>query len=239
MKRIDRFALLLAMALLLGVTSCKKEPPVVDEPDPVEGCTDPNAMNYDADAEVSDGSCEYADVFVPMRAGNSWHLEDDVFLVFTNALVTVDFVQQGDTLVGETTYMKQRETINVDGFGTMQDGLYGYRQVNTGQVYRIDLTDTAATEKLFMDYPLELGHTWKDDEANPATESMVVSTSLLSVPAGNFTNVVGIQATELQSGQPSTLYFAKDVGLARVDIDMEFQTYQINIQAELTAYTLP
>ena len=37
------------MALFLGLSSCSKE----------EGCTYPNACNYDADAIVDDGSCDY------------------------------------------------------------------------------------------------------------------------------------------------------------------------------------
>ena len=31
----------------------------VTEPEPIEGCTDPEANNYDEDAEEDDGSCEY------------------------------------------------------------------------------------------------------------------------------------------------------------------------------------
>ena len=31
----------------------------VDEPDPVEGCTDSTATNYDSNADTDDGSCEF------------------------------------------------------------------------------------------------------------------------------------------------------------------------------------
>lgn len=47
MKRLTPF---LFMAFFLGLTSCNKE----------EGCTYPNACNYNADALVDDGSCDYA-----------------------------------------------------------------------------------------------------------------------------------------------------------------------------------
>ena len=44
-------ALILAGLIVfsLGITSCKKK----------EGCTDPNSLNYDQDAEKDDGSCKY------------------------------------------------------------------------------------------------------------------------------------------------------------------------------------
>ena len=38
-----------AVALSTSFTACKKK----------EGCTDPAATNYDADAKKDDGSCEY------------------------------------------------------------------------------------------------------------------------------------------------------------------------------------
>jgi hypothetical protein len=41
--------LILPLLLVLLVSSCKKE----------EGCTDPTAINYNADAEKDDGSCAY------------------------------------------------------------------------------------------------------------------------------------------------------------------------------------
>ena len=41
--------LILPLLLVLLVSSCKKE----------EGCTDPTAINYNADAEKDDGSCTY------------------------------------------------------------------------------------------------------------------------------------------------------------------------------------
>lgn len=42
--------MLLAAALMVTVSSCK----------PKEGCTDPNALNYDVEAEEDNGTCDYA-----------------------------------------------------------------------------------------------------------------------------------------------------------------------------------
>lgn len=237
MKISRNFPAFLLLALLL-VTACKPEPDPIDEPDPVYGCMDPDAINYNPDAEMADGTCEYADTYVPMKSGNSWHLEDTVNVIIATVPVSVDFVQSNDTVVGEHTYLKQRETITADGFGTVQDALYGYRWVHTGHVFRIDLLDSTATEKLFMGYPLELGTTWQDDKTDPTLDVMVISTSLMTVPAGSFINVVGITMTDIASQQGTTLYFAKDVGLIRADVDFEMQGYTVNIKAELTSYTL-
>ena len=32
---------------------------IIEEPEPILGCTDPDALNYNPDAEIDDGSCEY------------------------------------------------------------------------------------------------------------------------------------------------------------------------------------
>ena len=43
--------LLIIATIILGTSACKK--------DKIEGCMDPNALNYNPDAEVDDGSCVY------------------------------------------------------------------------------------------------------------------------------------------------------------------------------------
>ena len=49
MKKI--LTMILGLTLIFGVTSCHKEK---------FGCTDPQSLNYDADATTDDGSCQYA-----------------------------------------------------------------------------------------------------------------------------------------------------------------------------------
>ena len=67
----------LFIALLVGVWSCEDE-----KSEPVNGCIDPDATNYNSDATIDDGSCEY-----------------DLALVSGN--VTDVFFTQGE----ETAYM--------------------------------------------------------------------------------------------------------------------------------------
>ena len=45
------YSIFFVLGMLVLFTDCK---------DPVEGCTDANAENYDADADESDGTCVYA-----------------------------------------------------------------------------------------------------------------------------------------------------------------------------------
>ncbi|NRA10810.1 MAG: hypothetical protein HRT57_02505 [Crocinitomicaceae bacterium] len=44
--------LALALALAVCLSSCSKN-------DPVLGCTDSNALNYDSAADIDDGSCTF------------------------------------------------------------------------------------------------------------------------------------------------------------------------------------
>lgn len=53
MKNPIKLLLLLATAITLTFTSCKKEP------EPIKGCTDKDSKNYNAEATVSDGSCRF------------------------------------------------------------------------------------------------------------------------------------------------------------------------------------
>ena len=59
MKRI----LYILLTISIVFSACKKEDPEVVAPTVVNGCTDPNALNYDALANTDDGSCNYPPSF--------------------------------------------------------------------------------------------------------------------------------------------------------------------------------
>ena len=50
------YSTLLCIGFTLFV-GCEKELP--QEPEPIHGCTDPIATNYNQSAEIDDGSCQY------------------------------------------------------------------------------------------------------------------------------------------------------------------------------------
>ena len=60
MKTKMKTALFLSMlTIAIGFTACTKDSP---KPDPISGCTDSTATNFNAQATIDDGSCTYAAV---------------------------------------------------------------------------------------------------------------------------------------------------------------------------------
>jgi hypothetical protein len=53
-RKSGLFALTLIAILTVGINSCTKE-----KEEPKKGCKDPASLNYDATAEVDDGTCKY------------------------------------------------------------------------------------------------------------------------------------------------------------------------------------
>lgn len=250
-----KYLFFLAAALLIGLSSCKKKEGCTDpnasnyDPEakvndgscifPVEGCTDPEAINYNPDAEVDDGNCEYATNYTPMSAGNYWTLEDQITVLGQSTDILIEVVQYKDTTFDNLDWVLQSETVT---FGTLgsQSNTYAYRRENTGKVYRRELeqVDSLGVEQMYMDYPLELGHQWYDTPAEDNLLCQVILTSILQVPAGSF-NAVGISYTDLDTSVPSTFYFAEEVGPAQIEIEFEAPFVgTISIQAELTDYNV-
>ena len=56
--------LLLLMSFIAILTSCSTDDDSQPIPDPIQGCTDPQAVNYNSDAEENDNSCLYSIVGV-------------------------------------------------------------------------------------------------------------------------------------------------------------------------------
>jgi hypothetical protein len=75
----------LVLFLAVGLFSCKKEP----------GCTDPNAVNYEASAEENDGSCTFEGEIV------LWYGEDASEFLVNDGATTLTFYVN-DEIVGST-----------------------------------------------------------------------------------------------------------------------------------------
>jgi hypothetical protein len=96
MKKLPFFLLMFTLVGGMAVTGCKKK----------EGCTDPTSLNYDPEAEVDDGSCQYADPNATTYTDNG------------DGTITVDDKGQG---TGTMTWSNTKEYI-LDGFVFVNSG---------------------------------------------------------------------------------------------------------------------
>lgn len=100
MKHHRIISTLLAGALMAGVASCKKDKEV-------EGCTDPNAVNYDPSATLDNGTCDYPGEEITI-SGNitesqNWEAKNTYKLsgfVYIKSGVTVN-IEEGTIIKGE------------------------------------------------------------------------------------------------------------------------------------------
>jgi hypothetical protein len=226
-----RILVLLVVTLSLSYTGCKKKE------DPILGCMDANSINYDVNANEDDGTCEYADKYMPMAIGNYWHLSDSISIPFVGGVqVDAEFNMYADTTVNGIKYFLMHEVITGGVLGELSNLTYLYRQTRTGEVYRMERGDSV--EGVFLEYPLDLGVSWYDNEAQDSYFFEVFSMSIITVPADQFNNCVGIHATDLAAGTMQDLFFGKDGGLIRVDIEYDLLGTPISAQLELVDYHL-
>lgn len=86
MKKLNSLLFLALTAVLLSLTSCKKE----------EGCTDPNATSYNPEAEVDNGTCTYEGEVV------FWYGENTSIGLDNFGSSSLTFLVDGD-IVGSTS----------------------------------------------------------------------------------------------------------------------------------------
>lgn len=235
--KLPRLPFFFAFCLTLAFVSCKKDEIIQPMPTPIiKGCTDANALNWDPIANEDNGTCEYPNSYIPTTPGNNWKLSDEISVIFQTVQVDLDFTMIKDTFFNRKLWTIQEEAVVAAGFGGRTDR-YGYHVDTYGDVHRIQLNADSLVETLFLDYPLELGKKWWATDAQE-TECEVTSQSVLTVPAGTFSNVFAVQYTQVDNGFSTVLYFAQDVGLIRADISEEVQGFAVDLEAELQSYTL-
>jgi hypothetical protein len=244
-KSIILFAL-----ICVSVWGCKKKSKS-DDPMPVvivSGCTDPEALNYNSNATQSDGNCQFADTYLPMRAGNFWTLQDTVIIPipgFESELpINITLDMDKDTTIAGRKYFMMTQSIEVinspipGGGGFIPATRYGYRKDRSGKIYRMIPGDS--TEHVFVDYPLEVGKSWEDTSSDPASY-VVTGTQFMYVPAINKSVVAWKIAVTSNStgGTPIDLYFAKDYGVVRQQINFTIMGFNLGVDAFLQEVTLP
>ncbi len=102
MKHHKIISILIALALITGAASCKKDKEV-------EGCTDQNALNFDPNATVDNGTCEYEEpgqqitVAGDITESQDWEAKNTYKLsgfVYIKSGVTVT-IEAGTVIKGE------------------------------------------------------------------------------------------------------------------------------------------
>ncbi len=232
---MKQHALIFLLALVLGISACKRK--VLPEPEPdVLGCMDPNALNYNPQANIDNASCEYPDAYLPLKAGNVWTLEDMITIpLLGDVTVTAVFRMTKDTTINSVDYVISEETIGIPTIFEQADR-YAYRMAKTGEVYRADLNAAEFEELLFLEYPHEAGITW---EGGTVFTGMFVSTGgSVTVPAGSFNEVTDVQFTDLQTSQATTISFGRDSGILKAVISVDLQLTVISVEAELISFSL-
>lgn len=244
MKHAFPLLLVIAFSLFVG---CKKKDKDKDDPEPaVLGCNDPAAINYNAAVTQNDGSCQFADKFLPLKMGNTWQLQDTVQVPipgFELTLpVTVDLNIDKDTVMDGKNYFMMTQSFVVENSpipvgNVLPATRFGYRTDRTGKIWRKVPGDTE--EYLFVNYPLTVGDSWEDQSSSPATYT-VTGTQLMWVPAvGKSVTAWKIQVVSgTTGGQPIELYVSKDIGLVRQEIAFNVMGFNIGLDAFLQTIDL-
>lgn len=237
--------LLIALLSFTVITACKKKEKAEDAP-VVKGCMNSNSMNYNPAATQDDGSCQNADVFLPMKVGNNWQLLDTVEVPipgFELSLpVTASLNIDKDTVMGGNTYFMISQSFEVEGSpipigNVLPSTRFGYRTDRTGKIYR--RVPGEDKEYIYVNYPLAVGDTWEDQSASAATYT-VTGTQLMWVPAVNkLVSAWKIQVVSgTTGGQPIELYFSKDIGLVRQEISFTIMGFNLGLDAFLQSIAL-
>ncbi|MFB6257879.1 MAG: hypothetical protein ABEH38_04220 [Flavobacteriales bacterium] len=177
----SRFLLLVLLGAFLGAGSvgCSKK----------EGCTDPNATNYDPEAEKNDGSCKYPDdnnnngdnkVTVSDHTGTTTWSSDSVYI-----LQDLVFVESGDVLTIEPGTVIKGEP----GQGSEASALIVARggKIMAEGTPNNPIIFTAKNDPLDGSYPIDIRGEW-------GGVLILGSAELNSTP--NTTQVEGIPTSE-------------------------------------------
>ena len=114
---------------------------------PVEGCTDPNAINYNPQADINNNSCDFKGYIL-------FYLDEDAAVFFTiNNVQKLTFFIDGNPIGSQ---------YNNGGF-TYSDGIPDCHEVHftTGEVYWFDHSYTEISWEAID----ETGYVWYDSEA--------------------------------------------------------------------------
>ena len=255
--------LTLLLTLLIFISACNQNPTDPD-PEPVYGCTNEHAPNYNPNATVDDGSCTsiiygctdtfslnfnpiatdddgsclYPTSTIPLAIGNQWILTDAFEVPL---LGEVDWYAvmsiTGDTTINGEDYFVMEEVIGNPGIEESFK-YYAYRQDYLGRVFRIDFDDASLQEYMFLDYPLEVGKQWFDHENEDHYLGEVTAINTIETFVGPLEETRQIKYTQLWDATTFEVFVTPEVGIGRINTVATVAGFPFDVELLLESYTV-